>query len=109
MQEDTAKISAGSALFHTYPTEHINSLKTLEANKILHQTNYERAMMNLDKKRERAFKSKDFTKWELKAEDVKRAKDLLNDKTAAYKGKFGVVNAYSHVLQRPRRDIRAQG
>ena len=86
VQEDTAKISAGNALFHTFPTEHVNSLKNLEANKIFHQTNFERAVVNLDKKRERAFRSRDFTRWELKAEDVKRAKELLDNKEEAYKG-----------------------
>lgn len=49
-QEQTAKIVAGLAVYHTFNEQHMASLKTLDSNKIFHQTAYEKALINLDKK-----------------------------------------------------------
>jgi hypothetical protein len=65
VQDQTAKIMAGLAVYHTFNEQNMVSLKTLESNKIFHQSAYE-----------------------LTAEDVQRAKVLLENKDEAYKGNY---------------------
>jgi hypothetical protein len=88
VQDQTAKIMAGLAVYHTFNEQNMVSLKTLESNKIFHQSAYEKALISFEKKKEKAFKDKNIAKWELTAEDVKRAKVLLEDKDEAYKGNY---------------------
>lgn len=52
------------------------------------------------KNKEKSFKARDIAKWELSAEDVKRAKVLLDDKDEAYKGNLIILIIYSNVPKR---------
>jgi len=42
----------------------------------------------LEKKKEKTFRIKDLSKWDLCVEDMKKGKQLINDKEAAYKAMF---------------------
>ena len=50
VQEQSAKIVAGLAVYHTFNEQHMASLKTLDSNKMFHQSAYEKALINLEKK-----------------------------------------------------------
>lgn len=89
VQRQTAdSVAINLAVFHSFPIQHIMSLRNLESAKIQHQSCYEKAVFNLEKKKEKAFRSKDITKWELNIEDIKRGKELLDNKKQAYKAMF---------------------
>jgi len=84
----TKAISSNLASFYTIPTLHLNALKRLETVKQSYQSLFEKSDSYLEKKKERAFKSRDFMKWELSSDDLKRSKDLLEDKAEAWKAMF---------------------
>jgi hypothetical protein len=84
----TKTCASNLAMFHTFPTLHMNSLKRLENNKITHHTIYEKTAVALEKKKERAFKIKDITKWDLSTEDMKRGSELLDNREEAFKAMF---------------------
>lgn len=115
VQKDTASIVAKNlALFHSFPMEHLQSLKNLEAAKMQHQATYEKAAYALDKKKERAFKSRDLSKWEMKASDMARSKELIDNKKEAYKAMFFVEtdqlrqlrDTYRYFINQTYREIR---
>lgn len=76
------------ALFHSYPNLHMNALKKLDANKVKFQGIFEKAALNLDRKKEKCFKSGDVSKWELSVEDLQRVRTLVTNKDEAYKAMF---------------------
>lgn len=71
----------------------------MEGNKNFHQSTYEKAYLALDRKREKAFRLKDISKWELKIEDLRRSKDLLDNKDEAYKAMFPKDQAELRMLK----------
>mmetsp|Transcript_33651 Transcript_33651/g.38707 ORF Transcript_33651/g.38707 Transcript_33651/m.38707 type:complete len:180 (+) Transcript_33651:1258-1797(+) len=76
------------AEFFTYPSNHISALKRLESEKLYHQQLFEKFSSQLEKKKDKAFKAREVTKWDLSTDDLKRHEELLNDKTAAFKVMF---------------------
>jgi hypothetical protein len=67
---------------------HFSSLQRLEGSQTTHHAAYYKAAANLQKKKERAFKIGDISKWEMSAEDIRRGKELLENKEEAFKAMF---------------------
>ena len=74
--------------FFSIPTLHLTALKRLDSVKQSYQSQFEKANTNLEKKKEKAFTSKNSSSWDLSVDDIKRTKDLLEDKVAAFKAMF---------------------
>ena len=84
----TKIVSSNLASFYTLPTLHLSSLKRLDQVKQNYQSSYEKLTVNLQKKKEKAFSMKQTQTWQLSVEDLKRMKELLEDKDEAYKAMF---------------------
>ena len=81
----TKIVSTNLTSFYSLPTLHLNSLKRLDQVKQNFQSIYEKGTVALQKKKEKAFASRNIQTWQLVIEDLKRTKELLDDKEEAYK------------------------
>lgn len=96
VQATSSKICAANmAVFHTFPTLHLNSLRRLETNKMNHHAIYEKFGVNLDKKKDKAFRSQDMSRWEINNPDPK----LLQNREEAFKAMFPKDNAELETLK----------
>ena len=84
----TKIISHYLSSFYSIPTLHLSALKRLDNVKQSYQTQFEKSNINLEKKKEKAFAAKNTSTWELSIDDIKRTKDMLEDKVAAFKAMF---------------------
>lgn len=84
----TKTISTNLTSFYALPTLHLNSLKRLDQVKQNFQSIYEKGAVALQKKKEKAFATRNIQTWQLQIEDLKRSKELLDDKEEAYKVMF---------------------
>ena len=84
----TKIVSSNLTTFYSLPTLHLNSLRRLDQVKQTYQSNYEKLTVNLQKKKEKAFSIRNTQTWQLSIDDLKRVKELLDDKEEAYKAMF---------------------